>query len=166
MASVSQTAGNRAAQTPDFPEEMNTLSTSAEQPQLLIPERMSGTRKEGSSGCPRLPCWGHSDQPGGPVWAPGPCSCPESYRISCLQIPVPSCRRLIVPQLAPVLMAHIPFQKELCFDDELVLQQLRYTGMLETVRIRRSGYSAKYTFQVSHTLVAVVTGQRAGHLPL
>lgn len=42
----------------------------------------------------------------------------------------------------------VPFQKELCFDEELVLQQLRYTGMLETVRIRRSGYSAKYTFQV------------------
>lgn len=41
-------------------------------------------------------------------------------------------------------------QKELCFDDELVMQQLRYTGMLETVRIRRSGYSAKYTFQVGH----------------
>ncbi|XP_012509519.1 PREDICTED: unconventional myosin-IXb isoform X4 [Propithecus coquereli] len=38
-------------------------------------------------------------------------------------------------------------KKELCFNDELVLQQLRYTGMLETVRIRRSGYSAKYTFQ-------------------
>ncbi|MXQ93468.1 hypothetical protein E5288_WYG021071 [Bos mutus] len=38
-------------------------------------------------------------------------------------------------------------KKELCFDDELVLQQLRYTGMLETVRIRRSGYSAKYSFQ-------------------
>ncbi|XP_074194056.1 unconventional myosin-IXb isoform X9 [Rhinolophus sinicus] len=38
-------------------------------------------------------------------------------------------------------------KKELCFDEELVLQQLRYTGMLETVRIRRSGYSAKYTFQ-------------------
>ncbi|PNJ28652.1 MYO9B isoform 6 [Pongo abelii] len=38
-------------------------------------------------------------------------------------------------------------KKELCFDDELVLQQLRYTGMLETVCIRRSGYSAKYTFQ-------------------
>nr|XP_033813082.1 unconventional myosin-IXb isoform X3 [Geotrypetes seraphini] len=36
---------------------------------------------------------------------------------------------------------------ELCFDETLVLQQLRYTGMLETVRIRRSGYSAKYTFQ-------------------
>ncbi|XP_078527441.1 unconventional myosin-IXb isoform X3 [Lissotriton helveticus] len=35
----------------------------------------------------------------------------------------------------------------LCFDEALVLQQLRYTGMLETVRIRRSGYSAKYTFQ-------------------
>lgn len=49
---------------------------------------------------------------------------------------------------APALTTHIPFQKELCFDEELVLQQLRYTGMLETVRIRRSGYSAKYTFQV------------------
>ncbi|XP_048844324.1 unconventional myosin-IXb-like isoform X2 [Brienomyrus brachyistius] len=36
---------------------------------------------------------------------------------------------------------------EMCFDNTLVLQQLRYTGMLETVRIQRSGYSAKYTFQ-------------------
>lgn len=39
-------------------------------------------------------------------------------------------------------------QKEMCFDEALILQQLRYTGMLETVRIRRSGYGAKYTFQV------------------
>lgn len=36
-------------------------------------------------------------------------------------------------------------------DEALVLQQLRYTGMLETVRIRRSGYGAKYTFQVLQT---------------
>ncbi|XP_056374114.1 unconventional myosin-IXb isoform X3 [Hyla sarda] len=36
---------------------------------------------------------------------------------------------------------------EMTFDEVLVLQQLRYTGMLETVRIRRSGYSAKYTYQ-------------------
>ncbi|XP_066551446.1 unconventional myosin-IXb isoform X2 [Amia ocellicauda] len=36
---------------------------------------------------------------------------------------------------------------EMRYDETLVLQQLRYTGMLETVRIRRSGYSAKYTFQ-------------------
>nr|XP_014346729.1 PREDICTED: unconventional myosin-IXa [Latimeria chalumnae] len=33
------------------------------------------------------------------------------------------------------------------FNDNLVLRQLRYTGMLETVRIRQSGYSIKYTFQ-------------------
>ncbi|XP_052457119.1 unconventional myosin-IXAa isoform X1 [Carassius gibelio] len=33
------------------------------------------------------------------------------------------------------------------FNDGLVLRQLRYTGMLETVRIRRSGYSIKYTFK-------------------
>ncbi|NXX12049.1 MYO9B protein, partial [Podargus strigoides] len=38
-------------------------------------------------------------------------------------------------------------KREMLFDENLVLQQLRYTGMLETVRIRRSGYSAKYTFQ-------------------
>ncbi|KAM9619351.1 unconventional myosin-IXb isoform 8-T14 [Morphnus guianensis] len=38
-------------------------------------------------------------------------------------------------------------KKEMLFDESLVLQQLRYTGMLETVRIRRSGYSAKYTFE-------------------
>ncbi|PIO24944.1 hypothetical protein AB205_0164380, partial [Aquarana catesbeiana] len=39
------------------------------------------------------------------------------------------------------------FQMEMTFDEALVLQQLRYTGMLETVRIRRSGYSAKYPYQ-------------------
>ncbi|XP_069480762.1 unconventional myosin-IXa isoform X2 [Ambystoma mexicanum] len=33
------------------------------------------------------------------------------------------------------------------FNDNLVLRQLRYTGMLETVRIRQSGYSCKYSFQ-------------------
>ncbi|XP_004687679.1 PREDICTED: unconventional myosin-IXa isoform X2 [Condylura cristata] len=41
------------------------------------------------------------------------------------------------------------------FNDALVLRQLRYTGMLETVRIRQSGYSCKYSFQdfVSHFYV-------------
>ncbi|XP_027145748.1 unconventional myosin-IXb isoform X3 [Larimichthys crocea] len=38
-------------------------------------------------------------------------------------------------------------KKEMNLDEALVVQQLRYTGMLETVRIRRSGYGAKYTFQ-------------------
>ncbi|XP_044055840.1 unconventional myosin-IXb isoform X5 [Siniperca chuatsi] len=38
-------------------------------------------------------------------------------------------------------------KKEMHLDEALVVQQLRYTGMLETVRIRRSGYGAKYTFQ-------------------
>ncbi|XP_017262475.1 unconventional myosin-IXb isoform X2 [Kryptolebias marmoratus] len=38
-------------------------------------------------------------------------------------------------------------KKEMYLDEALVLQQLHYTGMLETVRIRRSGYGAKYTFQ-------------------
>ncbi|XP_061457364.1 unconventional myosin-IXb isoform X3 [Rhineura floridana] len=38
-------------------------------------------------------------------------------------------------------------KRELLFDEWLVLQQLRYTGMLETVRIRQSGYSAKFNFQ-------------------
>ncbi|XP_074523656.1 unconventional myosin-IXb isoform X3 [Halichoeres trimaculatus] len=38
-------------------------------------------------------------------------------------------------------------KKEMYLDEALVVQQLRYTGMLETVRIRRSGYGAKFTFQ-------------------
>ncbi|XP_029431738.1 LOW QUALITY PROTEIN: unconventional myosin-IXa [Rhinatrema bivittatum] len=33
------------------------------------------------------------------------------------------------------------------FSDTLVLRQLRYTGMLETVRIRQSGYGCKYSFE-------------------
>ncbi|XP_051555562.1 unconventional myosin-IXb-like isoform X2 [Myxocyprinus asiaticus] len=38
-------------------------------------------------------------------------------------------------------------KREMHFDDGIVLQQLRYTGMLQTVRIRRSGYGAKFTFK-------------------
>ncbi|CAL8359555.1 unnamed protein product [Lota lota] len=46
------------------------------------------------------------------------------------------------------------------FCDSLVLRQLRYTGMLETVRIRQSGYSIKYTFQhfVRHFLILLPRG--------
>ncbi|KAF1383643.1 hypothetical protein PFLUV_G00133990 [Perca fluviatilis] len=38
-------------------------------------------------------------------------------------------------------------KKELHFDDELVLQQIRYTGILQMVKIQKSGYSATYTFK-------------------
>ncbi|XP_018533370.1 unconventional myosin-IXb isoform X2 [Lates calcarifer] len=37
-------------------------------------------------------------------------------------------------------------KKEMHFDDELVLQQIRYTNMLRIVHIQKSGYSARYTF--------------------
>ncbi|XP_037109341.1 unconventional myosin-IXAb isoform X5 [Syngnathus acus] len=49
------------------------------------------------------------------------------------------------------------------FNDSLVLRQLRYTGMLETVRIRQSGYSVKYTFQdfVRHFHVLLPRGTTA-----
>ncbi|CAD5206531.1 unnamed protein product [Bursaphelenchus okinawaensis] len=33
------------------------------------------------------------------------------------------------------------------FDDNIILRQLRYTGMLETVRIRRAGYSVRIEYQ-------------------
>uniref|UniRef100_A0A8C5WX93 Myosin IXA n=1 Tax=Laticauda laticaudata TaxID=8630 RepID=A0A8C5WX93_LATLA len=46
------------------------------------------------------------------------------------------------------------------FNDNLVLRQLRYTGMLETVHIRQSGYSCKYSFQdfVDHFHVLLPRG--------
>uniref|UniRef100_A0A8C4Z8G1 Myosin IXA n=1 Tax=Gadus morhua TaxID=8049 RepID=A0A8C4Z8G1_GADMO len=49
------------------------------------------------------------------------------------------------------------------FNDELVLRQLRYTGMLETVRIRQSGYNIKYSFKdfVRHFRVLLPEGTRA-----
>ncbi|XP_074477789.1 unconventional myosin-IXAa isoform X3 [Sebastes fasciatus] len=49
------------------------------------------------------------------------------------------------------------------FNDNLVLRQLRYTGMLETVRIRQSGYNFKYSFKdfVHHFSVLLQEGTRA-----
>ncbi|XP_042346929.1 unconventional myosin-IXAa isoform X2 [Plectropomus leopardus] len=49
------------------------------------------------------------------------------------------------------------------FNDNLVLRQLRYTGMLETVRIRQSGYNVKYTFKdfVHHFSVLLPEGTSA-----
>ncbi|XP_068598341.1 unconventional myosin-IXAa [Brachionichthys hirsutus] len=49
------------------------------------------------------------------------------------------------------------------FNDNLVLRQLRYTGMLETVRIRQSGYNVKYGFKdfVHHFCVLLPEGTRA-----
>lgn len=34
------------------------------------------------------------------------------------------------------------------FDQAVVLTQLRYTGVLETIRIRRDGYSSRLPFNV------------------
>lgn len=39
-------------------------------------------------------------------------------------------------------------QKELHFDSELVLQQIKHMGITQMVRIQKSGYSARYTFKV------------------
>jgi myosin-9 len=41
-------------------------------------------------------------------------------------------------------------QKPLEFDDSVVLRQLRYTGMLATINIRKSGYNYRLVFQVSY----------------
>ncbi|KAM7400316.1 hypothetical protein PAMA_004827 [Pampus argenteus] len=38
-------------------------------------------------------------------------------------------------------------KKELHFDDELLLQQIKHTGLMQMVHIQKSGYSAKYTFK-------------------
>uniref|UniRef100_A0AAQ4RH87 Myosin IXb n=1 Tax=Gasterosteus aculeatus aculeatus TaxID=481459 RepID=A0AAQ4RH87_GASAC len=38
-------------------------------------------------------------------------------------------------------------KKDLHFDAELVLQQIKYQGLLQMVRLKKSGFSAKYTFK-------------------
>ncbi len=40
------------------------------------------------------------------------------------------------------------FQAPCLFNEEIVLRQLRYTGMLATVKIRQSGYNYRLTFEV------------------
>ncbi|KAK7829645.1 hypothetical protein U0070_013331 [Myodes glareolus] len=39
------------------------------------------------------------------------------------------------------------YKKPLLFDRELCIQQLRYSGMMETVQIRKSGFPIRYTFE-------------------
>lgn len=33
------------------------------------------------------------------------------------------------------------------FDRDLCMRQLRYSGMMETIRIRKAGYPMRYTFE-------------------
>ncbi|XP_025935824.1 unconventional myosin-VIIb [Apteryx rowi] len=39
------------------------------------------------------------------------------------------------------------FKKPLLFNRELCIQQLRYSGMMETIQIRKAGYPVRYTFE-------------------
>ena len=42
------------------------------------------------------------------------------------------------------------------FDDDVILRQLRYTGMLQTIKIRKSGYSVRIGFDVSRCSLYVL----------
>ena len=46
-----------------------------------------------------------------------------------------------------MLGSHLSLQLPQFFNPKLVLNQLRYSGMLETVRIRRAGYPVRRTYE-------------------
>ena len=52
-------------------------------------------------------------------------------------------------------------QAPFTFDGDLVVRQLRYTGMLETIRIRTLGYQWRFTFEVSFVCGFVLLRQQA-----
>lgn len=48
------------------------------------------------------------------------------------------------------------FQAPLEFTKDLVLSQLRYTGMLETIRIRKLGYHIRYAYSDFHLIFGLL----------
>jgi myosin-15 len=50
------------------------------------------------------------------------------------------------------------------FDMPIVLEQLRYTGMLETIRIRKMGYPVRLRFSQFVERFRYLLNQRAGGL--
>lgn len=60
------------------------------------------------------------------------------------RIGVRGVRGVLVPFIfSPFFTFQMPEQ----FDQAVVLNQLRYSGMLETVRIRKAGYAVRRPFQ-------------------
>lgn len=94
------------------------------------------------------------------------CDQPDWSRLHDVCLDVWSALKLfIISRLSLFLLSFSPLlflfnlpslsQLPLWFNDNLVLRQLRYTGMLETVRIRQSGYSIKYSFKVTSKILTV-----------
>ena len=84
----------------------------------------------------------------------------ESYLLTCIN---PKNVLKLSAGIGLSLMICFKSQAALEFTKDLVLSQLRYTGMLETIRIRKLGYHIRFSYQDFHAHFGLLLPREMKH---